>query len=90
MEKILIYKTNINSERKLKLLEKCFAKYKYIEKWNVDLIDCDCVLRIIINDVYSFEKISKMPSFFINGIKYNGSWEKNELLRTLNNIKNYQ
>jgi protein-disulfide isomerase len=32
--------------------------------------------------------VNGTPSFFINGVKYNGSWEKNELVRTLNNITN--
>jgi len=56
---MLICKTNINTKRKLKLVEECLSANQCIKQWNVDMKDCDYVLRIQCQDVL-FEEISKL------------------------------
>jgi hypothetical protein len=43
---VLVFKTNINSLEKLKKVDSTLSGRTEIEKWNVDLDDCDKVLRI--------------------------------------------
>ncbi|AUP81394.1 hypothetical protein [Flavivirga eckloniae] len=43
---ILIFKTNINTQKKLATVEKSFIKIPGINRWTVDMEDIDKVLRI--------------------------------------------
>ena len=43
---ILIYKTNINTIEQLKTIDSILSSKKEIKKWNIDIDDCDKVLRI--------------------------------------------
>jgi hypothetical protein len=43
---ILIFKTNIKTTADKLMIEKVLGKHEHIERWNVDLHDIDCVLRI--------------------------------------------
>ena len=43
---ILIFKTNINTFEQMKRVDTILSHKNGIEKWNVDLEDCDKVLRI--------------------------------------------
>lgn len=44
---ILLFKTNINSEADRLKIQPVLDGQKYIEQWNLDLLDEDSVLRII-------------------------------------------
>jgi hypothetical protein len=47
MEKhISVYRTNITQWQQIRTMEKIISSYSGIEKWNVDIEDCDKVLRI--------------------------------------------
>ena len=53
---IHIFKSNINSVEQIKNADSFLSTHAKIEKWNIDLDDCDKVLRIescplVINDV---------------------------------------
>lgn len=53
---IHIFKTNIHSVEQIKNADSFLSTHSKIEKWNIDLDDCDKVLRIescplVINDV---------------------------------------
>jgi hypothetical protein len=43
---IHIFKTNINSVEQIKNADSFLSTHTKIEKWNIDLDDCDKVLRI--------------------------------------------
>ena len=43
---ILIFKTNIKTTADKLMIEKILDTHEHIEKWNIDLHDIDCVLRI--------------------------------------------
>lgn len=43
---ILLFKTNIQYKKDMKIIGSLLAKANYINSWNVDLDDCDKVLRI--------------------------------------------
>jgi hypothetical protein len=43
---VLIFKTNLNSMHHIRKVEPCLNVHPYIHRWNVDLHDCDNILRI--------------------------------------------
>jgi len=43
---ILVFKTNVNSRRKVTRLGGLLQKLPTVKQWNFDLDDCDKVLRI--------------------------------------------
>ena len=44
---VLLFKTNLNCEEDRHILHKILGGHQEIEKWNLDLNDEDCVLRIV-------------------------------------------
>lgn len=44
---ILVFKTNIQSPDDLNLLKPLLDDHPHIVRWNVDMEDIDCVLRIV-------------------------------------------
>ncbi|MEC3907428.1 hypothetical protein VOI54_10390 [Tamlana sp. 2201CG12-4] len=44
--KLLIFKTNINTKKKVKALKSFFDSHTSITKWSIDLEDIDNVLKI--------------------------------------------
>jgi hypothetical protein len=43
---ILIYKTNINTIAQMQAVDNILSQQSDIKKWNIDIDDCDKVLRI--------------------------------------------
>ncbi|MGZ4055225.1 MAG: hypothetical protein ACXVPU_10320 [Bacteroidia bacterium] len=43
---ILIYKTNINTLAQIRKVDTILSKRSEIKNWNIDIDDCDKVLRI--------------------------------------------
>lgn len=43
---ILIYKTNINTIAQIQAVNNILSQQSDIKKWNIDIDDCDKVLRI--------------------------------------------
>jgi tRNA(Ser,Leu) C12 N-acetylase TAN1 len=43
---VLIFRTNINTLEKVKKTDQLLSKHKGIQRWNIDLEDCDKVLRV--------------------------------------------
>jgi cell fate (sporulation/competence/biofilm development) regulator YmcA (YheA/YmcA/DUF963 family) len=58
MDHIKIFKTNIQTEDDLLNLAGIFNNHPLVEKWNVDLLDCDKVLRVITRSLSEEEIIS--------------------------------
>ncbi|PWT99904.1 MAG: hypothetical protein C5B52_09900 [Bacteroidetes bacterium] len=58
IEDILIFKTNIRTDEDRRRIQLTMDMLDGIEKWNVDLQDIDCVLRIESNKFSSAEIIS--------------------------------
>ncbi|WP_207534319.1 hypothetical protein [Desertivirga arenae] len=50
MNNILVFKTNIQSEEDLLVIERLLTGME-VDDWNVDRKDIDCVLRIVSNTV---------------------------------------
>jgi hypothetical protein len=46
IDQIFVFKTNIRSKADKKTVQPLLDAHTCIERWNVDLEDCDCVLRI--------------------------------------------
>lgn len=44
---ILLFKTNCKTTADKQLLQSLLKKQEGVDEWNLDLEDCDCVLRII-------------------------------------------
>ena len=44
---ILVFKTNIQSPDDVSLVKPLLDEHPHIERWNIDMDDIDCVLRII-------------------------------------------
>ena len=43
---VLVFKTNLNSHRHVRKVEPVLDMHPHIMRWNVDLHDCDKILRI--------------------------------------------
>lgn len=44
---IHIFKTNIRSAEDVNFIKNLLNKHQHIERWNIDLHDVDCVLRVV-------------------------------------------
>jgi len=44
---VLIFKTNIDNQGRLRHISPLFANHPQVRDWSVDLEDCDHVLRIV-------------------------------------------
>jgi hypothetical protein len=44
---ILVFKTNIQSPDDVRLVKPLLDEHPHIARWNVDMDDIDCVLRIV-------------------------------------------
>lgn len=52
---ILVFKTNIVNSRHIKKIEPCLNLHPNIKEWNIDLHDCDKVLRIVTEKIHPSE-----------------------------------
>ena len=52
---ILVFKTNIANNRHVKKIEPCLTLHPQIKEWNVDLHDCDKILRIVTEKIHPSE-----------------------------------
>lgn len=48
---ILVFKTNLTDSKRISDVESALDIHPHIRKWNVDLNDCDNILRIEANDL---------------------------------------
>lgn len=60
---ILIFKTNINCNEKLKTARQCLAQLVGIQEWSVDMNDCDCVLRIVAHNLSMNEVEQRVSAY---------------------------
>lgn len=44
---ILVFKTNLTNTRHIKKIGSSLNQHPHIKEWNVDLHDCDKVLRVV-------------------------------------------
>ena len=44
---VLIFKTNVQTKKRVKLISPLFTNHPVIKDWSVDLEDCDRILRIV-------------------------------------------
>lgn len=49
---VLVFKTNISSDKEVEIVKQLFVSEKRITRWNVDRDDIDKVLRIECNNLY--------------------------------------
>lgn len=56
---ILVFKTNLTDTKRISDIEPDLDVHPYIIEWNVDLHDCDNILRIVSNNL-SPESIEKL------------------------------
>ena len=56
---ILVFKTNLTNVKRISDIESDLDIHPHIIEWNVDLHDCDNILRIASNDI-SAEMIEKL------------------------------
>ena len=52
---ILVFKTNLINANRIQEVQETLDVHPQIIKWNVDLNDCDNILRIVANKVTSTE-----------------------------------
>ena len=57
MNSILIFKTNINTLAQLKTADSILSATEEIKRWNIDIDDCDKVLRIETNALQTVDVI---------------------------------
>lgn len=70
---LLIFKTNINTEEKVKKLSPLFDDNPFVDNWSVDLLDVDCVLRIEANEGLTEKEVQDrllMEGFCIEPLDY--------------------
>lgn len=59
MMEILVFKTNLNSNDHILKVKPSLNLHPFIREWNVDLHDCDKILRVVAENTPSWE-IEKM------------------------------
>ena len=48
---ILVFKTDLNNENRIQDVGCALDVHPHIYKWNVDLHDCDNILRVVANNI---------------------------------------
>lgn len=51
MEKILVFKTNVNSKEEVEQVAELFEMNNLIKEWSFDLEDSDKVLRVVCDNI---------------------------------------
>ena len=59
---ILVFKTNLTSTRHIKNVRPALNLHPYIKEWNVDLHDCDKILRVVAENLPATEVESIMST----------------------------
>jgi cell fate (sporulation/competence/biofilm development) regulator YmcA (YheA/YmcA/DUF963 family) len=69
---VLVFKTNVTSKRKLSKVSALLTSFPAIQQWNVDLEDCDKVLRIVATDLHpnSVESLLHTAGFHCKELDY--------------------
>lgn len=62
---IYIFKTNINTLEQIKKANSFLSKNSKIEKWNIDLEDCDKVLKVESSQLETCDIIGSLKPFNI-------------------------
>jgi len=52
---ILVFKTNLTNTRHIKNVRPALNLHPYIKEWNVDLHDCDKILRVVAENIPATE-----------------------------------
>lgn len=52
---ILVFKTNLKNYRHINNLKTALNLHPYIKEWNVDLHDCDKILRVVTENIPATE-----------------------------------
>ena len=68
---ILVFKTNLASSRHIKKISPSLNKHPHINEWNVDLHDCDKVLRVVAESIApaEVERIVFNAGYFCEELK---------------------
>jgi len=48
---ILVFKTNVTSKKKVSKVSPLLTSVSNIQQWNIDLDDCDKVLRVVVTEL---------------------------------------
>ncbi|HTD98110.1 MAG TPA: hypothetical protein VK668_02445 [Mucilaginibacter sp.] len=48
---ILVFKTNVTSKKKVSRISPLLTSVSNIQQWNIDLDDCDKVLRVVATEL---------------------------------------
>jgi len=48
---ILVFKTNLTTTNQISIIGSTLNTHPAIQKWNVDLQDCDNILRVVANNI---------------------------------------
>ena len=60
-----IFKTNINTLEQIRKADSFLSKHSKIKKWNIDLEDCDKVLKIESSQLETVDIIGSLKPFNI-------------------------
>ncbi|HQW84078.1 MAG TPA: copper chaperone [Ferruginibacter sp.] len=52
---ILVFKTNLNNTSHINKVKPALNRHPFIKDWNVDLQDCDKILRVVTDNIASNE-----------------------------------
>ena len=68
---ILVFKTNLSNTRHIKNVRPVLNLHPYIKEWNVDLHDCDKILRVVTDNIgpAEVEKIVFKAGYFCEELK---------------------
>lgn len=68
---ILVFKTNLESNRHIKKIGPSLNLHPHIREWNVDLHDCDKILRVVTEKIHpaEVEKIIFNAGYFCEELK---------------------
>ncbi len=63
---ILVFKTNISNTKHIRKIKSSLNLHPYIKEWNVDLHDCDKILRVVSENIPAreVEQILVKAGFF--------------------------
>lgn len=68
---ILVFRTNLTNARHIKTLRAALNLHPFIKDWNVDLHDCDKILRVVAENMPAteVESIVSTAGYFCEELK---------------------
>ncbi|WP_036602772.1 hypothetical protein [Olivibacter sitiensis] len=73
MEQVFIFKTSVDTRRKVKKVSTLLESMRSVQQWNFNLDDCDKIMRVVTDEDVKpqmIEEMLRMENIFCENLEY--------------------